>query len=314
MKAAFIVVIMGALLVLSCSGESGGEADHLPDFNAMWDFNDPAGTEAAFGALLPEAEQSGDAGYYAELLTQIARAQGLQREFDKANATLDSAYAAIPEEKSVAMARYLLERGRVYNSSGQPDVSREYFLKAHGIAVEVGADFYAIDALHMLGIVDAPEKRMEWNLRALEMAEQSDDERARKWRGSLYNNIGWTLHDMGQYEKALDMFQRSLVFREEMNDTAGVLIAKWTIGRANRSLGKVEEALQAQLGLERDIEALGLSQDGYVYEEIAECMLLLGRQEESKKYFGLAYETLSKDEWLAAKQPDRLARLKQLSN
>jgi tetratricopeptide (TPR) repeat protein len=314
MRAACALVAIAVLL--SCSGESRNRTEtlELPDFNAMWDFDNPALTEARFREILPEAGKSGDAGYYAELLTQIARAEGLQRKFEEAHATLDSAYAAIPDTNSTAMVRYLLERGRVYNSSGDPGASREYFLKAYDLAQRTGSDFYAIDALHMLAIVAPTEEQMMWNLRALDMAEDSTDERARRWRGSLYNNIGWTYHDMGDYEKALEMFERSLAFREDAGDSAGILIAKWTIARTRRSLGDVDEALKMQLELEKDVEEYGLPPDGYVYEEIAECLLLTGRPEEAARYFKMAYEVLSKDEWLAANDPDRLERLERLSH
>jgi tetratricopeptide (TPR) repeat protein len=312
MRSVYALIVVAALLMCSCGTRSESETDALPDFNAMWDYDDPAATEAKFRSLIPVAQGSGDANYYAELLTQVARSQGLQRKFDGAHATLDTAYEAVADEKSVGMARYLLERGRVYNSSGEPGASRGYFLKARDLAVEIGAGFYAIDALHMLGIVDPPEKQMDWNLEALDLAEKSGDERARKWRGSLYNNIGWTFHDLGEYEKALEMFQKSLVFREEMGDSAGVLIARWTIARTNRSLGHVEEALEMQLDLEENVEEYGLRPDGHVYEEIGECLLLLGREQESKKYFGLAYEILSGDEYMLANEAGRLARLKAL--
>ena len=313
MRLACILAMICALLMCSCGTRSEGDGEELPDFNAMWNYDDPAATEARFRSLIPLAGESGDANYHAELLTQIARSQGLQRKFGEAQVTLDEAFEVIEDEKSVGMVRYLLERGRVYNSSGDPGVSRGYFLKAHDLAIEIGADFYAIDALHMLGIVDPPDKQMDWNLKALDLAEESEDERAKKWRGSLYNNIGWTYHDLGEYEKALEMFEKSLAFREEQADSAGVLIAKWTIARTNRSLGNVQEALDMQLQIERHLEEYGLPQDGYVYEEIAECLLLLGRERESKKYFGMAHGLLSGDEWMVANEPERLRRLEDLS-
>ena len=67
------------------------------------------------------------------------------------------------------------------------------------------------------------------------------------------------------------------------------------------------------LALEQEIEEKGVEADGYVYEEIGECLLALGREAESKKYFKLAYDLLSKDEWLKANQADRLKRLAKLS-
>jgi hypothetical protein len=68
-----------------------------------------------------------------------------------------------------------------------------------------------------------------------------------------------------------------------------------------------------QRELESEIEEKGLDPSGYVFEEIAECLLLLGREDEAKVYFGKAYDELSQDQWLVANQADRLERLKDLS-
>jgi hypothetical protein len=75
--------------------------------------------------LVPRAEASDDRAYHAALLTQIARAQGLQHSFAPAHATLDAAHALLADPAALArqplmqaMCRYLLERGRVLNTSG----------------------------------------------------------------------------------------------------------------------------------------------------------------------------------------------------
>ena len=84
----------------------------LPEFDSQWDYNDPAGTQSKFLGLLPRAQESGNAGYLAELLTQIARTQSLQQKFTEAHATLDQADAMITPDMTTAKVRSLLERGR----------------------------------------------------------------------------------------------------------------------------------------------------------------------------------------------------------
>ncbi|MFC2092323.1 hypothetical protein ACFLSV_00345 [Bacteroidota bacterium] len=49
-----------------------------------------------------------------------------------------------------------------------------------------------------------------------------------------------------------------------------------------------------------------------MYEEIGECLLLLGRNEDSKEYFKKAYELLSKDDWFVSNEKERLERMKNL--
>jgi tetratricopeptide (TPR) repeat protein len=284
----------------------------LPDFDAMWDYNDPAATEARFREVLPHAEASGDVSYHAQLLTQIARTQGLQMKFEEAHETLDQVQAMLAEDLVVARMRYLLERGRVYNSSKDPDAAKPLFLEAWEVGLNAREDDYALDAAHMMAIVEPPELQLVWSERAMALAEKTTDERAKRWLGPLYNNTGWTYHDMGQYDKALELFEKSLAFRQERRDAEGTRIARWTVARTYRSVGRVEEALEMQKELEQEFETEGIQQDGYVYEEIGECLLLLGKTDEAPGYFRKAHELLSQDQWLVTNEADRLKRLKEL--
>src|SRR5262250_941656 len=77
-----------------------------------WDFERPAESEARFRAEL-ERLPPGSAARL-ELLTQVARAQGLDRRFDAAHATLDQVEKKMSGRPARVTVRYLLERGRVY--------------------------------------------------------------------------------------------------------------------------------------------------------------------------------------------------------
>ena len=310
-KMGFILLL---LVFCCCSPQRDQvEADRLPDFDEMWDYGHPDSTESRFRDLLPLARSSGDTSYHAQLLTQIARTQGLQMKFDEAHRTLDSVEVMLADDMVVAKIRYLLERGRVYNSSNEVDSARRFFVEAWEVARAGEEDFYAVDAAHMMAIIEPPEEQVAWSEKAMAVAERSSDDRAGRWLGSLYNNTGWTYHDMGDYGKALEMFEKALDWNMEHGTDERVRIARWTIARAYRSLGQLEEALQIQKDLESEIEEKGLDPSGYVFEEIAECLLLLGREDEAKGYFAQAYDILSQDQWLVANQADRLERLKDLS-
>src|SRR5262249_27277867 len=155
---------------MSAASEATPNPTSLPDFDALWDYERPEDTERAFRDLLAQAEASGDGGYLAELLTQVARTQGLQRQFDAAHATLDEAERRLEPAMQRARVRYLLERGRVHNSSGQPEAARPFFHEAWELAQAAGEDFYAVDAAHMLGIANPPAEQLEWSRKALELA------------------------------------------------------------------------------------------------------------------------------------------------
>jgi tetratricopeptide (TPR) repeat protein len=281
----------------------------LPDFDALWDYSHPDQTEAKFRAILlgfPEEEPA-----FLELLTQIGRAQGLQGKFEQAHRTLDQVERRLGEVPSRPKVRHLLERGRVFNSSGDPDQARPCFEEALGLAKHLGEDFYAVDALHMLAIVARPEQGLDLNRQAIALAESSLQERARNWLGSLYNNLGWTYHDLGDYASALEIFEKAESWRRAKGQASETRIAVWCVARTLRSLGRVEEALARQMQLKDELDSAGES-DGYVFEEIGECLLALGRSKRARPFFRKAYEGLRQDSWLAEHEPERLKRLKEL--
>ncbi len=281
------------------------------DFDLLWDYDNPADTERKFRDLLPTAQKSEDRSYYGQLLTQIARTEGLQRKFDDAHRTLDLVQTLLDKANTTTRTRYLLERGRVFNSSGRPADSKPLFIQAWEQAKADCQDFYAVDAAHMVAIVESPENQFEWNSKALGLAERSSDARARKWRGSLYNNMGWTYFESTRYDKALEAFHVALICRDEEGDPQKIRIAKWCVAKTLRFLGRVKEALEIQQSLLTEYEKSGGS-DGFVFEELGECLLSLGRAGEARKFFAVAFQELSKDIWLAANEPKRLERIKEL--
>ena len=235
----------------------------------------------------------------------------MQREFAAAHATLDAVERSLPGQPERVAVRYLLERGRVFNSSRQPDKAVPLFQDALDRARAGGEDFLAIDAAHMLGIAAPSETRLKWNLDAVAMTEKMRDERARRWLASLYNNIGWTYHERGEYASALAYFEKAVPAWEARGDPRGVHIARWAVARAYRSLGRNDDALAIQ----RQLEAEGVAAnapDGYVYEELGELLLANGERAAAQTHFARAFELLGGDATFRANEPERLARLRRL--
>ncbi len=278
-----------------------------PDFDRLWNYEHPDESERDFRALLP----LGDPARELKLLTQIARAQGLQRHFADGHATLDEVERRLSAETGTARVRFLLERGRLFSSADEPQRARPLFEQAWELARQIGEMGYAVDAAHMLGIVDAPD--LTWNLKALDLAESSSDERARRWRASLYNNTGWSYHDRGDYDPALAMFGKALRLREDQGDAELIRIARWAVARTLRSLGRRDEALAIQRELAAEVRRDG-ENDGFIEEELGELLLALGHAHEAKPHFARAYDELSLDDWLAEHEAERLERLRALGS
>ena len=283
----------------------------LDELDGLWNFDDPAASERRFRALLPRARTENDGAYLAETLTQLARAQGLQRRFEDAERTLADAERALGPDDGRARVRLLLERGRVQRFEGREGLGRVAFLEAWDLARAVGQDGLAVDAAHMLGLVEPPDEAWRWNERAMELARRSEAPAARRWIGSLANNMGWARHEAGDDTGAIALFEVSRVafLADGRDDRARV--ARWSIARCRRARGDVEAALAYQESLLVELEAAG-ERAGYVFEEIAECLLALGREDEARPHFARAYAELSQDIRLEASHPERLERLRRL--
>lgn len=275
--------------------------ENLPSIRSLWDFSDPAKSEAVFAGMIP----SGDAIYDLELQTQIARTFGLRRQFAEARAKLSEVAKQLPEEPSRAHIRYELELGRTENSSGNVEAAKPHFERALQLAQDQKEEFLAIDAAHMLGIANKGEEGLSWNLRAIEMAKAATDPEAKTWLGSLLNNTGWTLHDLERYHQALEIFKDAESFFEPRGGDR-FHIAQWSVARCLRSLGRIDEALAIQERL------LPNDVSGYAAEEMGECSLALGKRDEARPYFAQAAEKLGKDDWFVANCADRLQRLREL--
>ncbi len=299
-----------------------------------WQFDDPRASYDAFRAA-SAAAPSGSAARLV-LRTQMARAQGLQSNFAEAGEILDDvdrelaatthhaatthlAATTHPEaderQGHHVRARLEIERGRVLNSSGAADASRGHFDTAYDESMAADLAGLAVDALHMsaivIGGVDGPAAAEAVNARAISVAESSADPEARRWLGSLLNNQGWNRHDAGAYEEALTIFRRALEVRRQQGSRRETAIAHWCVGRCLRSLERYSEALEVQ---EMLASSSAGSEDGYVYEELGENLMALGREDEAATYFSRAHELLSQDDWLVDNESERLERLLTLSD
>lgn len=193
--------------------------DKLPAVDSGWNFQDPAASEANFLDLIERGQALGDSAYVVETMTQLARSIGMQRRFDEAHSVLNEVESMLTEDMPLARVRLLLERGRANNSGGDSAGSIEHFEEALSISRSFDLEYLAVDAAHMLGIVEQPDNAIRWNETAIEMAEAAEDERARTWLGPLYNNLAWTYNDLGKHEDALALFEKDILFRESLART-----------------------------------------------------------------------------------------------
>ena len=276
------------------------------DIDSFWEYSDPAASEERFRTALDSAR--GD--LQLELLTQIARTFSLRSRFEEAHGVLNDVEKQLTGAGARPNVRYLLERGRTFNSNGEKDKARELFIRAWEQAQPARLEGLAVDAAHMVAITySGSSEAIDWNQRRLAIARDSQDPKAKGLIPAMLNNSAWDLHQMGRFEEALSLFEEAQVEWTARGKPERIQIAKWSVARCLRSLKRYDEALTIQRALEAEHREAGTT-DGYVFEEIAENLALLGRMDEARPYFERAFIELGKDEWFVKNEPERLANLK----
>jgi tetratricopeptide (TPR) repeat protein len=273
----------------------------------LWDFDDLDETERRLRDQL-EAEQSEDGR--AEVVTQLARVEGLRGDFERADALVND--AAAHAESDVARARVDLERGRIRRSNGDRDAARPLFESAYTGALAAGQFFVAADAAHMVALV-APDHDgfVEWTNRGIALADTQEN--ASYWLGPLLNNLGWAHYEAGEYALALDAFERALTARErEAEKEAAIEIARYAVGKTLRALGRADEAiplLEIAVAWAARVER----PDGWFHEELAEEYAAARRSADARAQARLAIPLLEADDPSFADDEERRTRLAALA-
>lgn len=250
-------------------GDDVPVSDDLPDaeLRAMWRFDAPAASEAVLRAA---ADGSSTApARQAELLTQVARALGLQGRGPEAHHVLDGIEAMTP----AVSVRVLLERGRLHRDAGEFSLPAAVscFEAAAEAARLAGLESLEVDALHMLALADQDRAAM-WTERALAVVGASGDPETRRWAVPLENNYGWDLMDRGRPQEALGRFEAAHAAALEVGSPEQEQIGRWAVARCLRELGRYDEALEIQRALADE-----RPEDPYVAEELATLEGIVGR-------------------------------------
>jgi hypothetical protein len=168
----------------------------------LWDFEDFDASRGAFRAQLEE--ETTDAG--APRVDQLARVEGLRGNWETCDA-LSTRRRRLAASPCAALPRARRRRAR----RSSPARASSSSWRRSELAQESGEEVLAVDAAHMLALVDDAEGG---TARGIEIAGASDDPGVRYWLGPLYNNIGWTRFDAGDHAGALEAFELALAARE----------------------------------------------------------------------------------------------------
>ncbi|HLD99524.1 MAG TPA: hypothetical protein VJB59_04655 [Bdellovibrionota bacterium] len=292
----------------------------------FWNPTEPNESEGSYRKLLAAAENgpTPDRSYLADLYSRIARAEAAQMKLKDAHASLKKAEHLLHQPGAAprvsATILWHLETGRLEVLEKTPSQARSHLVIAWELATDSGEDDLAVQIALMMSAIEPQKQQQDWIIRAIGLAEDSPNQHVKRWLGSLYTALGWKQYDLRQFETALKTFEKAFGHLQIHGTRREVFVAKWSIGKVLRIMGRTELALGIQNDLLTELRAGGAggagiaggSRGGRLFEELAECLHILKRTAEAQPYFELAYRELSTDTWVVDNQPVLLKRLKDL--
>ena len=176
-----------------------------------------------------------------EAYARIARTYLISEKKEQGRAWLEkAARIASPEEPS-GWSRYLGVRGRFEWKDEDLKTAAATFKEMYDYCSGRKMHDRAIDAAHMVAIVGTPEEQIEWGMKGISEAEQSN---ATNWLGPLWNNLAWTYETGGDFEKTLEAYLKARENHWKYGDEMNKLISDWAVGHAHRLLGNYDSAMQ----------------------------------------------------------------------
>lgn len=276
----------------------------------IWDKNEPKTAEKNYRQLLNHNSLSQEERLIIKAF--IGRSLALQGDFSLAKNELKLIMDNPDGQSPHVRVPALIETGRVFLLQSEVDSAKTYFSKAYEVSQFYQMDYYTVVAAESLGQSEvSPKQRLQWTLKALEVAKKSEESIVSNAKGRLLTNVGWSYYEEEKFSLALEYLTQALQFFEDRRQPQRVNEVQWSQARVFRSKGDLKQALNIQQQLVQRYKNQKQS-PGLVYEELGELHLQLGRRKQAQRYFAKAYDLLSKNPEIK-KQTDRLARIRQLS-
>ncbi|MCA8910609.1 MAG: tetratricopeptide repeat protein [Planctomycetes bacterium] len=165
-----------------------------------------------------------------EALAQVARMYSVEGKFDEGRPWLARAEEHADSEEPLGWSRFLGVQGRYFwRDEKDNDKAKTTFIKMYEYCKEKKLFSRQLDAAHMVAIVAPPDEQVEWALNSIDAAEKAGE---KGWLAVLWNNLGWTYEEQGEYPKMLEALQNARKYHYEVGNDLSKLVADFGVGRA----------------------------------------------------------------------------------
>ncbi|MHC4939630.1 MAG: tetratricopeptide repeat protein [Planctomycetota bacterium] len=176
-----------------------------------------------------------------EAASQVARCLLLQGKKEDGRVWLAKAAKLVTQEMPKGYSRYLGVRGRFEWKDEKLEKATKTFEAMYAFCTKHELYGRAVDAAHMVAITGTPEQQLEWAHKGIEAAEKGKFD---GWLGPLWNNLGVTYQEKGDWKKALECYRKAREYHWKHGREMNKLAADWAVAMALRETGEVEKAKQ----------------------------------------------------------------------
>lgn len=185
---------------------------------------------AKYEEAVKEAADVPDNSLLAEAYAQIARTYGIEGKFEDGRPWLARAKAVASPDEPMGWSRYLGVRGRFeWQDEKDNEKAKRTFIEMYEYCKQAELFSRELDAAHMVAIVGTPDEKVEWSLNAIAAAEKGGE---KNWLGPLWNNLGWTYEERGEYDKMLEALLNARKYHYEAGNEHTQLVADFGVARA----------------------------------------------------------------------------------
>ena len=176
-----------------------------------------------------------------EASAQVARCWLLRNKSEQGVPWLEKSKALATKEDPVGWSRYLSVVGRYQWKDEKLKEATTTFVSMYEFCTRTRQFDRAVDAAHMVAITGTREQQITWAHKGIEAAEKGGQE---GWLGPLWNNLGVTHQERGDWKSALDCYRKAREYHWRLGGEVNKLAADWAVAMALRETGAVEQAMQ----------------------------------------------------------------------
>ena len=213
----------------------------LKDGDELFRIRNYVQARSVFEKALAKAKEGLNNSDETEALSMIARTYLVLDSIETGYKWLRMAEKLAVVHEPLGWSRYQLVKGRFMWREKQLKESTALFKELYDYCSRHKLYDRAVDAAHMVAITGTHKEQVEWAHKGIKEAEAGD---VTGWLGPLWNNLGATYEEMGQFDSSLEAYTKAREYHYKYGSERNKFIADYAVGHILVKLKKFEEAGQ----------------------------------------------------------------------